>query len=90
MIALGSLNEKYYPKANTAINLPISFFPKVEYQDSSHPVSARCHLPKFMREVKADRDKILGYYGTKICALGILKVSAPNFLKKAYRISNAL
>ena len=90
MIALGSLNERYYPKADTAINLPIGFFPKVEYQDSSHPISALCSLPKFMGELKANRDKILGYYGTKICALSILKVSAPNFLKRAYKISTAL
>jgi len=60
------------------------------HQDSSHPISASCPLPKFMRELKAARDKIFGYYGTKICALGTLKVSAPNFLKKAYKISNAL
>lgn len=40
VIALGSLNERYYPKADTAIHLPTCFFPQVEQQDNSHPTSA--------------------------------------------------
>lgn len=74
MIAVGSLNGSYYPKADRAINLPTGFFPNVEYHDKSHPTSASCPPPKFMTELKADRDTIVAYYGIKICALGILKI----------------